>query len=280
MTTQNPFVGPRIFEESDAHLFFGREADADALLSLVLSRRLVLFYAPSGAGKSSLIRARLIPDLRSEGFHVLPIARVGGAPGPVARAGGNVFTANLLRALQPSGTTAETTTLTEFLAAQARPTDAIGQPAPVALFIDQFEEIVTTNLDRCHHFFVSGQHHAEPQRPVSPTSATAPAIHSDRDLGSRHGSQKPRRQVFRTAVTGISRRVSRTHNRSDRDLEPQRPVFCGGATAFSHHSDRYFVPLRPVFHDPDFRAVSPARSTRYSLAVSGTGQRRPWHQSK
>ena len=148
MTTQNPFVGPRIFEESDAHLFFGREADADALLSLVLSRRLVLFYAPSGAGKSSLIRARLIPDLRSEGFHVLPIARVGGAPGPVARAGGNVFTANLLRALQPSGTTAETTTLTEFLAAQARPTDAIGQPAPVALFIDQFEEIVTTNLDR------------------------------------------------------------------------------------------------------------------------------------
>ena len=58
---ENPYVGPRTFSEKEAHLFFGREREARDLLALVLSERLVLFYARSGAGKSSLLYTRLIP---------------------------------------------------------------------------------------------------------------------------------------------------------------------------------------------------------------------------
>jgi hypothetical protein len=76
--TVNPYVGPRTFEEGDANIFFGREREARDLLSLVISEPLVLFYAQSGAGKSSVINTRLIPGLREEGFMVLPVARVGG----------------------------------------------------------------------------------------------------------------------------------------------------------------------------------------------------------
>ena len=65
---RNPYVGPRTFTRQEKDLFFGREREARALLSKVMSARLVLFYAPSGAGKSSLINTRLIPQLDDEDF--------------------------------------------------------------------------------------------------------------------------------------------------------------------------------------------------------------------
>ena len=74
----NPYVGPRTFSQEQRHLFFGREREGRDLLARVLSERLVLFYAQSGAGKSSLINARLIPQLREIGYAVLPVGRVGG----------------------------------------------------------------------------------------------------------------------------------------------------------------------------------------------------------
>lgn len=75
----NPYVGPRTFNRNESHLFFGRESEARDLLSLVISEHIVLFYAQSGAGKSSLINARLIPGLEQKGFEVLPVGRISGA---------------------------------------------------------------------------------------------------------------------------------------------------------------------------------------------------------
>ena len=75
----NPYVGPQTFQESQGHLFFGRELETRDLLSQVISGRLTLFYAQSGAGKSSLLNTRIVPTLRNEkGFVVLPIGRVSG----------------------------------------------------------------------------------------------------------------------------------------------------------------------------------------------------------
>lgn len=72
----NPYVGPRAFEETDSGGFFGRDRELDNLLNLLIARRLVLLYAPSGAGKTSLIQAALIPRLRNEGFVVRRPIRV------------------------------------------------------------------------------------------------------------------------------------------------------------------------------------------------------------
>jgi hypothetical protein len=77
MPTLNPYIGPRAFEEGEAARFFGRERELEDLFHLLLARRLVLLHAPSGAGKSSLIQAALIPRLRAEGFMVHPVIRVG-----------------------------------------------------------------------------------------------------------------------------------------------------------------------------------------------------------
>ena len=77
--SQNPYVGPRTFTYEDRERFFGRESEAAALLARVISQRLLLFYAQSGAGKSSLINTRLVPKLREAGFAVLPVGMFMGA---------------------------------------------------------------------------------------------------------------------------------------------------------------------------------------------------------
>lgn len=73
-----PYVGPRTYTIDQAALFFGREREARDLLALVIANRVMLFFAQSGAGKSSLINTRLIPGLQTKGFEVLPVGRVGG----------------------------------------------------------------------------------------------------------------------------------------------------------------------------------------------------------
>jgi YVTN family beta-propeller protein len=73
----SPFKGPLPFTKDDKEWFFGRDDEIDEILSLVLGHKLVLIYGRSGAGKTSLLNAKIILELKKEGFHVLAIARVG-----------------------------------------------------------------------------------------------------------------------------------------------------------------------------------------------------------
>ena len=56
----NPYIGPRPFQREEKRLFFGREKIADELLSRITDNKIVIFYAQSGAGKTSLINAYLM----------------------------------------------------------------------------------------------------------------------------------------------------------------------------------------------------------------------------
>ena len=72
----NPYKGLRAFEEGDAQDFFGREELVEELIKRVKQTRFLAVVGPSGSGKSSVVRAGLIPALRrgaiagSEGWHV------------------------------------------------------------------------------------------------------------------------------------------------------------------------------------------------------------------
>lgn len=55
------YPGVKPFETEDRAIFFGREGDLRNLLDLIAIERLVVLYGKSGHGKSSLIRAGLIP---------------------------------------------------------------------------------------------------------------------------------------------------------------------------------------------------------------------------
>ena len=119
MRPGHPFIGPRPFEEADAELFFGRENEIAALTAEVLSTQIVLLFASSGSGKSSLVSAGLMPAMRDEGFKVSQarlntLASVDGQP-PVD---------SLCEAIKNSALGSST-------------------ERPSLLILDQFEEVLT-----------------------------------------------------------------------------------------------------------------------------------------
>src|SRR3712207_5001076 len=95
----NPYIGPRPFERGEERLFVGRGSEVRELLLLVVAHRVVLLYAASGAGKTSLLNAALAPLLeREESFEVLPVARLRPLvrDGALAGSQGNIYTAGVV----------------------------------------------------------------------------------------------------------------------------------------------------------------------------------------
>lgn len=150
----NPYVGPRPFTRDEWGLFFGRDGEANDLVSLVFAHPVVLLYAQSGAGKSSLINAKVTPLLEESGDQVLPVARVGG--GPLGRARSrrslNVFTSNVLLRLSPPeagrAQWAADGTLAECLKGLPYPPKTRSRLPLRVLVLDQFEELFTSYADR------------------------------------------------------------------------------------------------------------------------------------
>jgi WD40 repeat protein len=62
--TDEPFVGLRAMDESWANRFFGRKTEVRELVEKFKKHRLIAIVADSGAGKSSLAQAGLIPAFR------------------------------------------------------------------------------------------------------------------------------------------------------------------------------------------------------------------------
>jgi WD40 repeat protein len=146
----NPYVGPRPFELGETGLFFGREREQRELLSLVVAHRVVLLYAASGAGKTSLLNAALVPALEEEGFDVLPPARVRAlSADEEVPTETNVYVFGLLTHLsEAEGGDLGDATIAAFLARREHPVGPDGYPAPRALIVDQLEELLTLHQGR------------------------------------------------------------------------------------------------------------------------------------
>src|SRR5262249_26916752 len=69
MASTGPFRGLSPFDEHARDAFFGRAAEREALVKMVLSERfrIGLITGPAGVGKTSLVRAGLIPQLSHRG---------------------------------------------------------------------------------------------------------------------------------------------------------------------------------------------------------------------
>lgn len=148
-TLADPYVGPRPFTEEER--IFGRDRERFELRTLLISERVALLYSPSGAGKTSLIRAGLTRDLLDAQFTVLPIIRVhlplppelatATAPRP------NRYLISAIQSIEAGLRPAEPIPVAElaeltFDAYLGRRLPSVGSP-DVALIFDQFEEILT-----------------------------------------------------------------------------------------------------------------------------------------
>jgi hypothetical protein len=60
---KNPYPGLRPFEVEEWSIFFGRERMVDDVIERLAAHHLVLIHGSSGSGKSSLVRAGVLPKL-------------------------------------------------------------------------------------------------------------------------------------------------------------------------------------------------------------------------
>ncbi|MGB5758312.1 MAG: AAA family ATPase, partial [Acidimicrobiales bacterium] len=140
---ENPYLGLRAFDEADASRFHGRQRLTDELVDRLGSTgcRLLVLVGASGSGKSSVVRAGLLPALRAgriEGSDEWYISTV--VPG--ARPFESLEAALLRVAVNPPGELL--TQLTDGPRGLDRAVQRIIPPgATLLLFIDQMEELYT-----------------------------------------------------------------------------------------------------------------------------------------
>ncbi len=142
----NPYKGLEPFEEADSDIFFGRQRTIDKLWSHLREKNkppLTVLLGDTGSGKSSLVKAGLLPLLRRENWHILGPMRPCNSP----------FTALVDTIIISNGSQEKQTeqTLVEKLREwrQNHPTTRL------LLAIDQFHELVTICPRRREQKFIA-----------------------------------------------------------------------------------------------------------------------------
>jgi WD40 repeat protein len=148
-----PYRGLQVFEEEHASFFFGHEAATEWLVNDLRGSRFLAVIGPSGSGKSSLVRAGLVPALRRgnlPGSETWPLC--------VFRPGHRPLESLAVALIQLVGPINDPTALSRLidaLSADQRQlhlttrlalTDAPADRT-IALVVDQFEEIFTLCRD-------------------------------------------------------------------------------------------------------------------------------------
>ncbi len=167
-----PYVGPKPLDSDDT--LFGRDRELNELIDKLFAERIIVLHSPSGAGKSSLINAGVVPELGEleddedddEGsFHVLPVLRVNATLPPAgelpADAAPNRFALSVMMSIEEHLPAARRTTLAELATLRLetyldRVHKASGSSLPDLLIFDQFEEVLTmdsTDLAQKVDFF-------------------------------------------------------------------------------------------------------------------------------
>ncbi|MEH2253156.1 nSTAND1 domain-containing NTPase [Nostoc sp.] len=140
--SKNPYRGLSPFEEEHCNLFFGRNALTQKLYEFVISHTLTVVLGASGSGKSSLVKAGLIPKLRQckdgNTWFILPPFRPGESPFKT-----------LNNALALVNLPAIATPNEVKFSALLTPAQSLAEwfkehhKANLVLVIDQFEELIT-----------------------------------------------------------------------------------------------------------------------------------------
>jgi WD40 repeat protein/TPR repeat protein len=172
------YPGARSFQddEVDRKLFRGREKEQDALLHLVLAEDLVVVFAKSGMGKTSLLNAGLMEPLREEGYLPMSVRLNDPKAGPFRTLYDGIAEATRQQEIEhiPGD---ETTLWHFFKTLELWRGDSLLTPV---LILDQFEELFTLQSPEGRGAFIDQL--ADLVRGKAP-----------RDLGENRGHEDGRR---------------------------------------------------------------------------------------
>lgn len=148
--SKNPYRGLESYDEAQSDLFFGRGALTEKLTGVVSQQPLTVVLGASGSGKSSVVKAGLMPALRQESahgqWHVLSPMRPGDSP---FQALGKVLRDDLgsVAVLPASESENLVEMLGQYLAIRCRQEPSTEPRPKVLLVIDQCEELITLCSD-------------------------------------------------------------------------------------------------------------------------------------
>lgn len=158
----NPFVGPRPIQQGEP--LHGRNTEVRELYHRLQARRIVVLHSPSGAGKSSLVSAGLIPLLHRDAFDVWKTIRINLDPASFEGVpeGANRYLLSALVSLEDelpaerrrSPAELARIGLREYL--DTRPRRKSREKFSVVLLFDQFEEVLSVaprNVEAKRAFF-------------------------------------------------------------------------------------------------------------------------------
>ncbi|UCG96276.1 MAG: hypothetical protein JSW31_11655 [Burkholderiales bacterium] len=144
---QHPWLGLASFTEETRGYFYGREEEVAELARRVQRKLLTVLFGQSGLGKTSILRAGIVPRLRPEGYCpvYVRIDYAPESPPPSEQIKQAIFRATEATGQWTKpGVASEGETLWEFLHHRDDVLlDAGGRPVMPLLIFDQFEEIFT-----------------------------------------------------------------------------------------------------------------------------------------
>jgi tetratricopeptide (TPR) repeat protein len=144
---KNPWLGLASFTEETREYFYGREAEVAELARRVQRKLLTILFGQSGLGKTSILRAGLVPRLRSQSYCPVYVRIDYGreAPEPADQIKAAISaTARRSGEWTQAGVAVEGESLWEFLHHRDDVLkDEAGQTLVPLLIFDQFEEIFT-----------------------------------------------------------------------------------------------------------------------------------------
>ncbi len=136
----NPYKGLQSYDEKDSNLFFGREEQIEKLFQKIVdnNQQMTLVLGASGTGKSSLMKAGLLPRLRhsqKHRFQILDPMRTGESPLKAL--------AQICLPITNSITAKELAKDEQALAKIIESWNRNNPKTKVLLAVDQFEELIT-----------------------------------------------------------------------------------------------------------------------------------------
>ena len=148
---EHPWLGLDSFSEETRQYFYGRDEEVAELARRVQRKTLSILFGQSGLGKTSILRAGIVPRLRKEGFCpvYVRIDYAKESPAPSQQIKQAIFRATEAQGkwTRP-GTAIPGESLWEFLHHRDDVLrDADGRVLTPLLIFDQFEEIFTLGQD-------------------------------------------------------------------------------------------------------------------------------------